>query len=147
MNTVYLAGPIEGVSLEQGKTWRDEAAVLFNSQKVLVCDPNRMWVLSPDMHSKCTEEQLGAIASIDLHAVQTVDGLLVLMDNHTYTCGTFIEIVEAISIRKPIVFWTPDNTIPGFLKGVIYNTHDSYIGIESDLLVACELLMNVIGAI
>ena len=147
MYTVYLAGPIEGVSLDEGKTWREQAAAIFNAERVLVCDPNRMWVLSPEMHSKCSAEQLGAIASIDLHAVKAVDGLLVFMDNHTYTCGTFIEIMEAISVRKPVVFWTPDKTMPGFLKGILHNTYDAFTGVESDLLVACELLMNVIGAI
>jgi nucleoside 2-deoxyribosyltransferase len=145
LRTVYLAGPIEQVSLEEGASWREKAAKIFNDNKVLVCDPHRMWVLSPEMHSKCSDDQLGAIVEVDLFIVGRVDALLVKADNSTYTCGTWVEVEKAIRSSKPIVFYTPDSTLPGFIKGMIFNADDDYIFVCHDLADACERLVSILG--
>jgi nucleoside 2-deoxyribosyltransferase len=148
MATVYLAGPIDNVSLNEASGWREQAAALLNESGHLVCDPNRVWVLSEAQRKSLSPHELGAIVGVDLFAVQTVDALLVWCDRDTRMCGTYIETGWALMHDKTIAFYSPCGGFPGFVSGLresISTLVDSASKVElfTDLGRACDWLDSV----
>jgi nucleoside 2-deoxyribosyltransferase len=122
MPTVYLAGPIENVSTEEATNWREEAAKYLNELGVLVCDPNRLWVLNEKQRGNLSVADEADIVDVDLSAVRTVDALFVWCDKNTRMCGTYIEVGVALEHGKTIAFYCPGHA-PGFVEGIceMYN--------------------------
>jgi nucleoside 2-deoxyribosyltransferase len=146
MATVYLAGPIDNVSLNEASGWREQAAALLNEAGHLVCDPNRVWVLSEAQRKSLSPHELGAIVSVDLFAVQEVDALLVWCNRHTNACGTYIETGWALAHEKPMAIYSPGGGFPGFVSGLREATSvrgDSKIELFTDIGRACGWLDSV----
>lgn len=142
MPTVYLAGPIENVTTEEASSWRDEAAKYLNACGILVCDPNRVWVLSKEQsgHLSCAEE--ADIVDVDLTAVRVVDALFVWCDRNVKMCGTYIEVGVALEHGKTMVFYCPGEP-PGFIEGIceMYKWDGPvHAFITKDLKIACDWL-------
>jgi hypothetical protein len=147
MGTVYLAGPIEQVTTDSATTWRDEAAKLLIVDNNLVCDPNRTWVLDPNIMGGQTPHECGIIVEVDLCAVRNVDALLVWCDKNTLMCGTYIEVGYALAHNKPIAFYSP-GIFPGFVKGLQFASSSitkGRVALFSDISAACNWILKEIG--
>lgn len=113
MPKVYLAGPIDGRTVEQCVGWRNEAARLLRYHGVGVLDPLRDKVL--EAHRGLTlgnkEKALAGwmvrfhtIVRRDRNDIYTCDGMIVMIDDGPPSRGTDIEIGWADAWCKPMVF-------------------------------------------
>ena len=146
MATIYLAGPIDNVSLDDAANWREQAAACLNERGHLVCDPNRVWVLSEAQRKTLSPCELAAIVEVDLHAVETVDALVVWCDRNTIMCGTYIEVGWALALHKTMAFYSPSGAFPGFvsgLRGAVSSLSESKVELFTDLSRACGWLDSV----
>ena len=146
MSTVYLAGPIDKVSTEKATTWREHAARRLNELGHLVCDPNRVWVLSDKQRGNLRTSDYAAIVGTDLTAVRLTNAMLVYSDNDTPSCGTYIEVGWACAREKTIAFYSPSGNFPGFVIGLRENAADigqGKIEMFTDLGRACGWLDSV----
>jgi nucleoside 2-deoxyribosyltransferase len=104
--TVYLAGPMEHVSAESAKTWRDIAANYLYQANVLTLDPTRR------VH-KFEQRAMKRIFELDLRDIQESDIILVNLDNPTVAKhGTAMEVFYASYVlRKPVVAFKADASV------------------------------------
>jgi nucleoside 2-deoxyribosyltransferase len=105
MRTIYLAGPMEHVSVEEAKGWRDIATQMLSSScKIL--DPTRR------IHN-FEKRYMKRIFELDLRDIQESDILLVNLDNPTVAKhGTAMEVFYASYVlRKPVVAFKADPSI------------------------------------
>jgi len=113
--TIYLAGPMEHVSLDDAKGWRDIATnhLILADQKVL--DPTRR---VHDFQPKFMKR----IFELDLRDIQEADLLLVNLDNPTVAKhGTAMEVFYASYVlRKPVIAFKQDaSTIHPFFESLV----------------------------
>ena len=113
--TIYLAGPMEHVSLDDAKGWRNTATHLLwlSGQKVL--DPTRR------VHD-FKPKYMKRIFELDLRDIQDSDLILVNLDNPTIAKhGTAMEVFYASYVlRKPVIAFKADaSTIHPFFESLV----------------------------
>jgi len=104
--TVYLAGPMEHVSADEAKGWRDIASWQLKQSDVLTLDPTRR------LHN-FEKRAMKRIFELDLRDIQECDIILVNLDNPTVAKhGTAMEVFYASYVlRKPVVAFKADASI------------------------------------
>jgi nucleoside 2-deoxyribosyltransferase len=113
--TIYLAGPMEHVSIEDAKGWRDIATKLLQQADQKVLDPTRR---VHDFQPKYMKR----IFELDLRDIQESDLILVNLDNPTVAKhGTAMEVFYASYVlRKPVVAFKADaSTIHPFFESLV----------------------------
>lgn len=96
--TVYLAGPMEHVSADSAKGWRDIATWQLNQSDVYTLDPTRR------VHN-FEKRYMKRIFELDLRDIQESDIILVNLDDPTVAKhGTAMEVFYASYVlRKPVI--------------------------------------------
>ena len=113
--TIYLAGPMEHVSLDDAKGWRDIATNRFRLAEQKVLDPTRR---VHDFQPKFMKR----IFELDLRDIQEADLLLVNLDNPKVAKhGTAMEVFYASYVlRKPVIAFKQDaSTIHPFFESLV----------------------------
>jgi nucleoside 2-deoxyribosyltransferase len=113
--TIYLAGPMEHVSIEDAKGWRTIATDLLLQADQKVLDPTRR------VH-KFQPKYMKRIFELDLRDIQESDLILVNLDNPTIAKhGTAMEVFYASYVlRKPVVAFKADaSTIHPFFESLV----------------------------
>jgi nucleoside 2-deoxyribosyltransferase len=113
--TIYLAGPMEHVSLDDAKGWRDIATRRLKLAEQKVLDPTRR---VHDFQPKFMKR----IFELDLRDIQEADLLLVNLDNPTVAKhGTAMEVFYASYVlRKPVIAFKQDaSTIHPFFESLV----------------------------
>jgi len=113
--TIYLAGPMEHVSVEDAKGWRDIATALLQQADQRVLDPTRR------VHS-FQPKYMKRIFELDLRDIQESDLILVNLDNPKIAKhGTSMEVFYASYVlRKPVVAFKADaSTIHPFFESLV----------------------------
>lgn len=113
--TIYLAGPMEHVSLDDAKGWRDIATNCLRLAEQKVLDPTRR---VHDFQPKFMKR----IFELDLRDIQEADLLLVNLDNPTIAKhGTAMEVFYASYVlRKPVIAFKQDaSTIHPFFESLV----------------------------
>jgi nucleoside 2-deoxyribosyltransferase len=113
--TIYLAGPMEHVSLDDAKGWRDIATNRLRLAEQKVLDPTRR---VHDFQPKFMKR----IFELDLRDIQEADLLLVNLDNPKVAKhGTAMEVFYASYVlRKPVVAFKADaSTIHPFFESLV----------------------------
>ena len=70
--TVYLAGPMEGIPLEQAKAWRTEATLALNKEGIEVLDPTRRKKFHDEPYSINLARRIVQQDLIDIYRSQVV---------------------------------------------------------------------------
>jgi nucleoside 2-deoxyribosyltransferase len=100
--TVYLAGPIEGVSLEEATKWRETATSFLNRKGINTLDPTRRKKFHDQPYSNNLAKK---IVRMDLNDI--VESDLVLMNlkdrGNGKAWGTICELILAYNEGKTIV--------------------------------------------
>ena len=115
IRTVYLAGSMEHVSLEEAKGWRDIATEILESMDVVTLDPTRR------IHN-FDKRYMKRIFELDLRDIQESDIILANLDNPTIAKhGTAIEVFYASYVlRKPVVAFKADaSTVHPFFESLV----------------------------
>ncbi len=113
--TIYLAGPMEHVSVEDAKGWRDIATDLLQQADQKVLDPTRR------VHA-FQSKYMKRIFELDLRDIQESDLILVNLDNPKIAKhGTSMEVFYASYVlRKPVVAFKADaSTIHPFFESLV----------------------------
>jgi len=113
--TIYLAGPMEHVSIEDAKRWRTIATDLLLQADQKVLDPTRR------VH-EFQPKYMKRIFELDLRDIQESDLILVNLDNPTIAKhGTAMEVFYASYVlRKPVVAFKADaSTIHPFFESLV----------------------------
>lgn len=113
--TIYLAGPMEHVSLDDAKGWRDIATNRLRLAEQKVLDPTRR---VHDFQPKFMKR----IFELDLRDIQEADLLLVNLDNPKVAKhGTAMEVFYASYVlRKPVIAFKQDaSTIHPFFESLV----------------------------
>jgi nucleoside 2-deoxyribosyltransferase len=113
--TIYLAGPMEHVSLDDAKGWRDIATQLLKQADQKVFDPTRR------VHD-FKPKYMKRIFELDLRDIQESDLILVNLDNPTIAKhGTAMEVFYASYVlRKPVIAFKADaSTIHPFFESLV----------------------------
>ena len=115
VRTVYLAGSMEHVSLEEAKGWRDIATEILESMDVVTLDPTRR------IHN-FDKRYMKRIFELDLRDIQESDIILANLDNPTIAKhGTAMEVFYAAYVlRKPVVAFKADaSTVHPFFESLV----------------------------
>jgi len=136
--TVYLAGPMEHVSVEESVGWRNQATNMFEEvnhlymEKVIdVLDPTRR------VHN-FEKRYMKRIFELDLRDIQESDIILVNLDNPSVAKhGTAMEVFYASYVlRKPFVAFKADaSVIHPFFESLVTEW-------RSDVSKACETIIE-----
>ncbi len=113
--TIYLAGSMEMVSLQEAKGWRDIATNLLQQADQKVLDPTRR------VH-EFQPKFMKRIFELDLRDIQESDLILVNLDNPKIAKhGTSMEVFYASYVlRKPVVAFKADaSTIHPFFESLV----------------------------
>lgn len=125
--TVYLAGPIQGMTDLECKVWRQEARVPLERRGCVVIDP-----LDRDYRGR-EDEHAEEIVDGDKDAIEQCDLLLVNACQPSW--GTAMEVIYTKSIGKDVVAFTDCEAISPWLRchtTAIYRTlNDAILGITS----------------
>jgi len=111
--TVYLAGPMEHVSIAESTGWRNKATDLFSTYNYLNME-KLINVLNPTRRVHNFEKRyMKRIFELDLRDIQESDIILVNLDNPTVAKhGTAMEVFYASYVlRKPVVAFKADASI------------------------------------
>ncbi len=129
--TVYLAGPMEHVSLDDAQGWRNIAEQLLNFNGVQTLNPCRR------VHN-FDKRYMKRIFELDLRDIQESDIILVKLDKpEVAKHGTAMEVFYASYVlRKPVVAFKVDaSTIHPFFESLVTEW-------RSDVNKACETILN-----
>jgi len=116
--TIYLAGPIKGLTFEQAVGWRHRSREVLERHFGFRCiDPVERSLADHDGVLDCNSNlglmssQKAIVAKDRNHVLQRADALLVYLDNAPHvSIGTMIELGWADAKRIPIVtVMGPDN--------------------------------------
>ena len=113
--TIYLAGPMEHVSIDDAKGWRDTATKLLQQADQKILDPTRR------VH-EFQPKYMKRIFELDLRDIQESDLILVNLDNPTVAKhGTAMEVFYASYVlRKPVIAFKADaSTIHPFFESLV----------------------------
>ena len=91
MKTVYLAGPINRVSLEEASRWRAEATKELTRKGFLVIDPLRV-ELAPEVN----------VVAWDKRAIRQSNAVLVYMPDNVQAVGSAMEVMFACVHDKAV---------------------------------------------
>lgn len=147
--SVYLAGPITGLTWEEATTWRDRAStLLFYGSGITPLDPLRNKSMlndpgGPIARQPDNPEMLGPqyrpqfIVDRDLQDVRRCSGAIINWRNRLPSVGTAMEIAMLWDRHKPMVFWgdMPDHAM---VAGVVRHYYE-------DLESAVECLAMILG--
>jgi nucleoside 2-deoxyribosyltransferase len=129
--TVYLAGSMEMVSLQEAQGWRTIAEQLLNFNEVKTLNPCRR------VHN-FDKRYMKRIFELDLRDIQESDIILVNLDKpEVAKHGTAMEVFYASYVlRKPIVAFKSDaSTIHPFFESLVTEW-------RSDVNKACETILS-----
>lgn len=119
MKSVYLAGPIAGLTVEQAVTWRAEAAFKLWQRGIQALSPMRAkaelfpqgHVFDNQGHDRSPLTTGKGIVTRDRNDIVTCDLMLVnLTGVNKFSLGTAVEFGWADAYRKPIITIMPDWT-------------------------------------
>ncbi len=117
-NSVYLAGPITGLSFDTASSWRDEASLYLRDYGITAFSPLRGGVNL--IHEPCIKDRYEesvlhtqkGFTTRDRWDISRCDLLFVnLLGAEKASIGTIVEIGWADSYRKPIVLAMEENNI------------------------------------
>lgn len=91
---IYLAGPINRVTLEDAKGWREAAKVMLRKAGVTVLDP-----LSVEFGRGVN------VVQWDMRAIRSADAVLAYVPDGIQAVGTSMEIFYAASLGVPVYVW------------------------------------------
>jgi len=135
--TVYLAGPMEHVSVAESTGWRNKATDLFSTYNYLNME-KLINVLDPTRRVHNFEKRyMKRIFELDLRDIQESDIILVNLDNPTVAKhGTAMEVFYASYVlRKPVVAFKADaSVIHPFFESLVTEW-------RSDVNKACETIL------
>jgi len=115
LRTVYLCGPMEHVSKEEAKGWRDIATDLLSSAGIYILDPTRR------IHN-FEKKYMKRIFELDLRDIRESDIILANLDNPKIAKhGTAMEVFYAAYVlQKPVVAFKADpDSIHPFFENLI----------------------------
>jgi nucleoside 2-deoxyribosyltransferase len=100
--TVYLAGPIEGVSLEEATKWRETATNFFFKHKIPTLDPTRRKKFHDQPYSRNLANK---IVRMDLNDICESNVILMNLKDRGAgkAWGTICELILAYNEGKTIV--------------------------------------------
>lgn len=100
--TVYLAGPIEGVSLEEATKWRETATSFFFGHKIPTLDPTRRKKFHDQPYSRNLANK---IVRMDLNDICESNVILMNLKDRGAgkAWGTICELILAYNEGKTIV--------------------------------------------
>jgi nucleoside 2-deoxyribosyltransferase len=100
--TVYLAGPIEGVSLEEATKWREIATAFLKYRNINTLDPTRRKKFHDQPYSINLAKK---IVRMDMNDIQESDVVLMNLKDRGQgkAWGTICELIIAQSHSKTIV--------------------------------------------
>lgn len=113
--TIYLAGPMEHVSLEDAKGWRDIATSLLTQAELKILDPTRR------IHN-FEKKYMRRIFELDLRDIRECDIILANLDNPKVAKhGTAMEVFYAAYVlQKPVVAFKADpNSVHPFFESLV----------------------------
>lgn len=118
MKSVYLAGPIMGLSYAAATEWRDEAAAILAKHGLEARNPMRFKQYlryldqMPDSIADNPLITARAIFARDKNDVYTCDAVIANLKDSTYpSVGTIMELVWAHQWLKPIIVVLPTNSL------------------------------------
>ena len=129
--TVYLAGPMEHVSIEDAQGWRDIAEQMLHHADVNTLNPCRR------VHN-FQQRYMKRIFELDLRDIQESDIILVNLDKpEVAKHGTAMEVFYASYVlRKPVVAFKADaSKIHPFFESLVTEW-------RSDVTKACETVIG-----
>lgn len=129
--TVYLAGPMEHVSVEEAANWRTTAEFILNCNDVQTLNPCRR------VHDFQTR-YMKRIFELDLRDIQECDIVLANLDNpQVAKHGTAMEVFYASYVlRKPVVAFKADaSKIHPFFESLVTEW-------RSDVVKACDTITS-----
>mgnify|MGYP001560191080 CR=1 FL=1 len=107
--TVYLAGPIAGLTQSQATTWRDEAAKVLAGNGIQALQPIIPIAVGNYVIPALADETRIApleIFNVDMELLNEADVVLVgYPTGPRLSVGTAVEVGYAYAQRKPIVIW------------------------------------------
>lgn len=100
--TVYLAGKMTGLSLDEMSRWRIKAAGELNGAGFNVLDPVKVFEveIKEDTHLLARE-----IVDSNKFQIKNSDIILVELNHENISIGTIGEIVYARGLGKPVIVW------------------------------------------
>jgi nucleoside 2-deoxyribosyltransferase len=137
--TVYLAGPMEHVSVEEASGWREQATKAFLRYNFSHNDDNLITILNPCRRVHNFDKRyMKRIFELDIRDIQESDIILVNLDKpEVAKHGTAMEVFYASYVlRKPVVAFKSDaSTIHPFFESLVTEW-------RSDVNKACETILN-----
>lgn len=115
IRTVYLCGPMEHVSLEDAKGWRDIATDLLSKADVKVLDPTRR------IHN-FEKRYMRRIFELDLRDIRESDFILANLDNPKIAKhGTAMEVFYAAYVlqKQVVAFKSDPDIIHPFFESLV----------------------------
>lgn len=114
--TVYLAGPIKGLSYDGATTWREDAQIALAAVGIVALSPMRFKrylageLTIGDSYADFTLSTEQGITTRDRFDVQRCDVVLMnLLGAEKVSIGTMIEAGWADAYRKPVVLVVEDS--------------------------------------
>lgn len=109
--TVYLAGPMTGLSFEEMNRWRKKAENLLSQHNIQTINPVKFYNFSMGTNTFTNKE----CYKFDLTVVRNSNVILVKLDRNSI--GTAIELYDATNNRTPVIgFETNDQTHPWMIE-------------------------------
>lgn len=123
MRSVYLSGPINGMTDEQCMAWRQSAAHSIRLAGSTVIDP-----MSRDFRGR-EEEHAEDIVSRDKEDIESCDVLLVNANNPGW--GTAMECLYAIYMGKRVVAFATYSSAPSISPWLRCHAHAIFDSLDS----------------
>lgn len=110
--SVYLSGPIAGLTYREATGWRNEAIDLLRREHLVgtnpvipIMAPEAVFPMLPGGY--CTDNM--SIMDFDLDSIHEACAVLVgYPTGYVPSVGTAVEVGYALSLAKPIILWLPD---------------------------------------
>lgn len=117
-NTVYIAGPMEGLTGAEMKGWRDQFVMMANAEHFVVAkDPTRRIPFRADEDDLNRARMVFYADLMDIDNSQVV--FLDLRKGKGYAWGTAMEAMYSWNKRKPLVIWVnPEDPKHPFLESM-----------------------------
>jgi len=124
MITVYLCGPMEGLTQEQSSVWRELATASFKEQGIKTLDPTRRKKFHDQPPSKNLSNK---ILAMDFQDIDKSDMILMnLRDRGPGKCwGSMCEMTYAFLQRKPIITLIEKGYYHPFVESMSTEIHHS----------------------
>lgn len=112
MDRVYLAGPMEGLTIEQMTEWRKKATRRLVDRNIQVLDPCRREAFhAPDENLTAMSRRIVFLDELDIRQSRVVLMNLSQMDELKLRCwGSICELTYAYHLGIPVVLVLPKET-------------------------------------